>query len=379
MRILADENLVRVRELFSPYGEVHTVPGRSISAALLRDFDILLVRSVTPVSASLLQGSRCRFVGTATSGIDHVDEDELAKLGIRLAWARGCNSISVVDYVFSVLVALSPVGGASWQQKSVGIIGCGQIGTVLAKKLLQLGMRVRIHDPLLSAEHELASHFTSMREVLQQEIITLHVPLTRTGAAPTFHMLAQAELAQIPAGSQLINAARGAVIDNECLLQWLQKKPEQQVVLDTWENEPGIKRELLQRVVLGTPHIAGYSQQGKEGGTRMVLHEFCQYFGFSIAESKPVPAQQLQLATGVTDNPLHQLNSLILAAYDVRKDHQAMQALLTSTEPAADFDALRKHYPCRHEFSHFRVESAQLHPATREAASTLGFQLSLAS
>ncbi len=379
MRILADENLTRVRELFSPYGEVLAVPGRSINAGMLRDVDALLVRSVTRVSAQLFEHSRCRFVATATSGLDHVDVASLAAQDIKLSWAQGCNSISVVDYIFSVLAALEPIAGANWQQQSVGIIGCGQIGSALAERLLQLGMQVRIHDPLLSGQHRLASHFASLQEVLKQPVITLHVPLTRDGAAPTFHLLAGPELAGIPADSLLINAARGANVDNASLLQWLRQKPAQRVVLDTWEHEPDVDPELLQRIVLGTPHIAGYSQQGKEAGTRMILHDFCRHFGFAVAKPTPETTQQLVLPAPLGCEPAAQLNSLILAAYDVRKDHQAMQALLKSAAPAADFDLLRKHYPGRHEFSHFRVESSGLHPSTRKAAGILGFRLSAQS
>ncbi len=379
LHILADENLTGVRELFSPYGEVHTVAGRSINVAMLRDFDALLVRSVTPVSAQLLAGSRCRFVATATSGVDHIDVESLAVQQIKLSWAKGCNSQSVVDYFFSTLAALTPIAGRDWQQLSVGIVGCGQIGSALAEKLLQLGLRVRIYDPLLTQAHRFSSCFASLREVLQQQIITLHVPLSRDGAAPTFHLLGASELAVIPADSLLINAARGATIDNKSLLDWLQKRPQQNVVLDTWENEPGISLELMQRVRLATPHIAGYSQQGKENGTRMILQDFCQYFGLEQPKNKSEFTQRLSVEAQPGLQSAEQLNRLILAAYDVRRDHQAMQVLLSSSSPAEAFDALRKHYPERHEFSHFKVEAALLRPSAQQAARILGFQLSAQS
>ena len=376
MRILADENLSQVRELFAPYGEVVAVPGRSINASMLRDVDALLVRSVTRVTAQMLAGSRCQFVGTATSGLDHIDVEGLAAKHIKLSWARGCNSKAVVDYFFSVLAALTPAAGLDWQHASVGIIGCGQIGSLLAERLLQLGMPIRIYDPLLGAAHRYSRYFTSLQEVLKQQIITLHVPLTHDGAAPTFHLLAASQLAAIPADSLLINAARGATVDNHGLLQWLQHKPAQAVVLDTWENEPGINLELLQRVRLATPHIAGYSQQGKLTGTRMVLQDFCQHFGWAPAATAPEFAHELVIDAQAACEPADQLNRLILAAYDVRKDHEAMLALAHSCSPAEAFDALRKHYPERNEFSHFRVAAAQLQTSIHPAARILGFQVS---
>lgn len=373
MRILADENITLVREHFAPFGEVVTVSGRDIKPALVRDCDALLVRSITNVNAELLAGSRCRFVGTATSGIDHIDVPALDNAGIRLGWALGCNAISVVDYVFSALAAL-PLA-SDWRSRSFGIIGCGQIGTALAKRLLSLGHTIKIYDPLLPATHELARHFASFNEALRQQVITFHVPLTRDGAWPTHHMLTERALDSIGKDAVLFNAARGAIVDNALLLQWLQKRPQQQVVLDAWEHEPAVALELLRRVNLGTPHIAGYSQEGKLQGTLMVLKDFCNYFGFAETRISATPSARIRLETIVTQDEELQLNQLLLAAYDVRADHSRMQRLLESTTPAADFDGLRKHYPVRHEFSRFSVSAHQLLPSVQKTAAVLGFEI----
>ncbi|MES2604138.1 MAG: 4-phosphoerythronate dehydrogenase [Pseudomonadota bacterium] len=373
MRILADENIMLVREHFSPFGEVQTVAGRSITSALASECDALLVRSVTKVDRQLLAGSRCGFVASATSGIDHVDVDGLAAAGIKVAWAPGGNAISVVDYVFSVLAVLSLAGKKDWQQSSFGIIGCGQIGSVLADRLLALGLSVKIHDPFLSAEHRLAPHFCSLNDALQQRVITLHVPLTRDGAWPTHHMLTEAALALISPDALLINAARGGVVDNQLLLRWLQTRPQQQLVLDAWENEPAISLDLLRQVNLGTPHIAGYSQEGKLRGTQMILQAFQQHFGLSTAAVAAESAQRTVLKPLSTDNAALQLNQLLVAAYDVRGDHGAMLQLLSSSSAVADFDRLRKQYPIRHEFSGFAVSVRQLLPSVKKTAAVMGF------
>jgi len=377
MLIVADENITQVREYFAPYGEVVTVPGRSITAKQVRDCDALLVRSVTHIEPQLLMGSRCRFVATATSGVDHIETEALAKAGIALGWARGCNAVSVVDYVFSVLAIESKACSEDWRGWSVGIIGCGEIGYRLAQRLLQLGIAVKVYDPLLPLTHPLAACFATLDDVLEQRVITLHVPLTREGPHPTWHMLGRSELDRIPAGSLLINAARGSAIDNAQLLQWLKQRPQQRVVLDTWESEPAISLELLQRVTMGTPHIAGYSHEGKLTGTHMILQQFCEYFSF--AAPPELSGKTELLSVPASGGMLEQLNSLILAAHDVRNDHAAMQSLVTSNTPAADFDELRKHYPLRHQCNHYRVDSAQLSIDLRVAISVLGFRINAQS
>lgn len=379
MKILADENITDVVTSFAPYGEVRTIAGRAITREALHDIDALLVRSITKVDAALLENTPCRFVGTATSGIDHLDMDGLRAAGIAVGWAKGCNSNAVVDYVGSCLAQLSCRGSGllatkDWRECSVGIIGCGEIGGALARRMQQLGVSFRVYDPFLPANHPFAERLTTLHEVLQQDIITLHVPLTMDGPWPTFHMLDARNLPAIPAHSILINAARGAVIDNRALLQWATERPSQCIVLDTWEHEPAVDLALLRRVQIGTPHIAGYSHEGKLQGTRMLLEQFCQHFG--LPQPTPQPdAEQRRTLIPVGGNSKEQLNHLLLDAYDVGADHAVMQTLLHHPAPAQAFDNQRKHYPMRHEFSHFRVAAAALYPDVVPALQALGFRL----
>jgi erythronate-4-phosphate dehydrogenase len=360
MKILADENIALVHEAFGHFGELRTVPGRSITAAMLADIDALLVRSVTRVDASLLSASPCRFVGTATSGIDHVDTAWLRQHDIVFADAHGCNANSVVDYVLAALAALSGRDGFDWQSSSVGIIGCGAVGSRLAQRLNALDVQLKIHDPFLPESHPLGLYFRPLAEVMQQQIVTLHTPLTLVGEWPTFHMLDQATLAWLRSDAILVNAARGEIIDTAALLARMNQCPGLRVVLDAWEGEPEVNQQLLQRVDIGTPHIAGYSEPGKIDGTAQVQQAFCKTFGL-----KSTPALfQLQhelVAVPVPGASGHQqwLNQCVLSAYDIWRDHQAMQQLSGKETAAHGFDALRKGYPLRREFGQLKVKSGE--------------------
>ncbi len=373
MKIVADENIAQVAAYFAGAGELVLLPGRAIDAPAVKDADALLVRSVTTVDAKLLTGSRCRFVGTATSGIDHVDMNWLQQQGINFGWAQSCNADSVVDYVFSALAHLSERDGCDWRALSFGIAGCGQIGGRLAHKLRALGLRVAIHDPFLDKRHALSGCFTDFATVLQQDIVTFHTPLTRTGAWPTWHLLDAKGLARLQPDTILINAARGAVIDNAALLAHIRSRPEQRVVLDAWENEPGIDLELLRRVRLGTAHIAGYSQEGKLNGTRMIAAEFSRHFDVKLPRVKDESGQAVALkAVDQKLSALRQLNGLILQACDVGSDDTALRQSASMPDPAAQFDLLRKQYPVRREFSACRIP-AGLVPDTATQALVLGF------
>lgn len=375
MKIVADENIADVTRYFGHEGELTLMPGRSINAQAVRDADVLLVRSVTQVDRYLLQHSPCRFVGTATSGIDHVDTQWLAARNIGFGWATGSNAQSVVDYVFSALASLSNAGSFDWRDLTFGIVGCGEVGSRLATTLLNLHCQVVIHDPFLTASHPLALHFDDFSRVLKQDVISFHTPLTRDSPWPTWHMLDETRLNEISAGTILINAARGAIVDNEALLSRLKKNPQQRVVLDTWEGEPHIKRELLRRVSIATPHIAGYSREGKLNGTRMIHAQFSEFFGLPRGDNLEKDMQPIALKLQDDLPPSAQLNLLIKKAYDVTKDHASMQKLLHAGNAGSEFDRLRKTYPTRHEFSAFTVKASELAESLHAPATILGFAL----
>jgi len=323
LKIIVDENIAFAQTYFAAMGEVILLLGRTITADDVRDADILLVRSVTPVNAALLAGSRVRFVGSCTIGMDHVDTDWLDANGIHYACAPGCNARAVVEYVMSALLALQiPLDGS----KTVGVVGCGNVGGNVLRTLQGMGVPCCGYDPFL-VNSDLP--LTSFNSVLACDVICLHTPLTRTGDFPTFHLLNAQAIAQLKPGTVLLNAGRGAAIDNAALLARLQEKNDIQVVLDVWENEPAINADLLAQVAIGTPHIAGYSAEGKWRGTLMVYQALCAFLGIDeqampvILEGDVVP-------------------------YCVQKDDQDLRAQF-AIDGAIAFDRLRKNYVPRRE------------------------------
>lgn len=347
MRIVADENMPLVRELFSSFGEVETFSGRAMSADILQDADVLLVRSVTQVNRQLLEGTPVKFVGTATIGTDHLDQSYLQQQGITYASAPGCNANAVVQYVLSALSALQP----DWQNKTVGIVGCGNVGGRLYEVLTSVGVACRCYDPFLSADQMPA--LTTLDAVLESSIICVHTPLTKVGRFPTQHLFDRGILSKLAPETLLLNAGRGAVIDNHALLEVIDPL-KLRVVLDVWENEPEINLQLLEKIEIGTPHIAGYSYDGKVAGTTMIRDALCDWLGRLPDNSEMNISKVNALSAG-------SLSEAVMGSYDIRQDDDRMrQALLGGhCDTATEFDRLRKEYPKRLEFQHYQCEKVK--------------------
>ena len=283
MKILADQNIPQVAAAFGDLGEVELMPGREIGPVHLQDCRCLITRTVTRVDAALLQDTPVEFVGTATIGTDHIDLDYLADSGIGFSNAAGCNAEGASEYVISGLFALSQRKGFDPLQMRAGIVGFGNVGSRLQQKLAALGIEYLVCDPPLQDSGKSSQAFVDLDTILREcNLISLHVPLTQSGMHPTFHLLHAKRLQSLGTGCVLINAARGEVIDNHALLQLLNQRDDLRVFLDTWENEPVVSRELLQRVDLATPHIAGYSVEGRLRGTQMVLDATCKHFRLDL-------------------------------------------------------------------------------------------------
>jgi erythronate-4-phosphate dehydrogenase len=345
LKIVADENMPLVKKLFSRYGDVRLIPGRSIRSEDVLDADVLLVRSVTSVNSKLLQGSSVKFVGSATIGIDHVDATFLSSSGIRFAFAPGCNAKAVVQYDLSVMSRLMP----DWQDKTVGIIGCGNVGGQLCNTLLAIGVNCRVYDPFLPADGRFP--VGNLNEVLASDIVCLHTPLTYESLFPTHHMIDRAAINRLGAGALLINAGRGEVIDTEALLDILRSGKELSVALDVWESEPDICSDLLRHVSLGTPHIAGYSLEGKVNGTTMVFDRFLEWLNVQEDYTARLSIDPVS----IIDQTINSFTQALLASYDVLDDDKRMRERLFglakgSTEQRDMFDALRREYPVRREF-----------------------------
>lgn len=350
LNILADENIPALEHYLGPFGQVRRISGRALTADQLADVDVLLVRSVTPVNESLLHTSPVRFVGTATSGIDHIDRDYLAAQSIGFAYAPGSNANSVVEYVLAAVAAIDGKLEQLLAGGSVGIVGYGVIGKAVAARLQSLGITYCVYDPWL--ERAAISQPASLSDVLDCDVVTLHAELTRRQPWPSFHLLDEARICTMRPGASLINASRGPVVDNAALLRLLRQGRAPVCVLDVWEGEPAIDHELLDAVALGTPHIAGYSSDGKLLATAMMAAAVAQHFGVPFQErSSPAGSAGTIDAAGVPVGPVL-MRHLLQSRYDINQDDKRLRSATNGRSiPAAaqGFDDLRRNYPVRRE------------------------------
>jgi len=383
MLIVADENIPLLDSFFGDMGEIRRVSGRSMSGEDVRDADILLARSVTRVNRELLEGSRVRFVGTTTIGTDHVDLDWLEQAGIRFSAAPGCNANSVAEYVLSVLSLHAERRGLSdWSQLSVGIVGVGNVGGELARKLDRLGFDVRLCDPPRADREEDNEEFVALEEAMKCDVVSLHTPLTREGDHPTLHMIGNAELETLGANQLLINAGRGEVIDSSALLARLEQGNAPVVVLDVWEQEPRIHPELVDRVWLATPHIAGYSLEGKVQGTEMIYQSLSQFLGLPVRKKAgqflPEPALSKISFTSSADEE-DAIRIALRACYDPRPDDARLRNAMTGSveERGAAFDRLRRDYPVRRECSSLKIQLKGTSKSLQDSFRAIGFKLKI--
>ncbi|MEE4146146.1 MAG: 4-phosphoerythronate dehydrogenase [Halieaceae bacterium] len=356
LRILADENIPAVEHYAAGLGTVGRFSGRSLQPEQLAGVDVLLVRSVTRVDARLLDNSGVRFVGTATSGVDHIDRDYLRQRGIGFQYAPGSNANSVVEYVLAAIAAVPGHLERVLEGAPVGIIGFGVIGRAVAARLDALGINCCACDPWL--DQATIDRPASLAQVLDCAVVTLHAELTDRDPWPSRHLLDRAALDRLGDTSLLINASRGPVVDNRALLALLARGNGPDTVLDVWEGEPAIEHELLRRVRYGTPHIAGYSLDGKLLATRMLVQAMAlalrlDWLDPGSAAGEPAP---LQIAPQETGAAL--LRSIISQRYDITADDAALREAtlgLDAGAAAAGFDRLRREYPERREILGSRV------------------------
>jgi erythronate-4-phosphate dehydrogenase len=378
VKIRADQNIPCVEEAFADLGEVIVMPGRDISAQHLHDCQCLITRTVTRVDATLLADSAVEFVGTATIGTDHLDLDYLRAANIGYSNAAGCNAEGAAEYVVSGLFELSRQKSFNPLQLQAGIVGCGNVGSRLLAKLDALGIDCLVCDPPLQRAANTKQDFVSLDRILSEcNFISLHVPLVGDGEHPTFHLLDAARLRSLADGCVLVNAARGEVVDNAALVELLRQRDDLRVYLDTWENEPLVSRELLQRVDLATPHIAGYSVEGRLRGTQMVLDAACAHFKrqSSWHMSAQLPAIRAIDCTGFGTG-VDFWQNLFRIHCDIRRDHEdfVAAASMANDACATHFDGLRRIFPDRLEYDRFRLKVDRSSQPT-EQLTRLGFQL----
>lgn len=381
MRIIVDEAIPFAEEAFAGIGQVQAFPGRSVCREHVKEADILLVRSVTRVNAKLLEGTGVRFVGTATIGFDHVDRDYLSQKGIRFETSAGSNANSVAEYVVAALLHVAERNGVPLAGQTVGVVGVGNAGSKVAAKCRSLGMQVFLNDPPRQ-RREGGDQWSSLDQVLwESDVVTLHTPLTLEGQDATFHLLDKDRLGRMKAGALLINTARGPVVDNAVLTEVLSAElPLGGVVLDVWESEPVISIDLLERVLIGTPHIAGYSLDGKVTATEMMYAAVCDFLGVAPGwrpTLPPAPVPKIEFDAGAYASEQAALETFVRSVYDIQADDAALRpiARLAPEERGAFFDSLRKEYPVRREFRFTEIVGEQMPASLREVLEQLGFHL----
>ncbi|GID07100.1 4-phosphoerythronate dehydrogenase PdxB [Pseudomonas sp. 008] len=376
MLIVADENIPLLDAFFEGFGEIRRVPGRSIDRATVEQADVLLVRSVTNVNRALLEGSKVRFVGTCTIGTDHLDLDYFQQAGITWSSAPGCNARGVVDYVLGSLLTLAEIEGADLTQRTYGVVGAGEVGGRLVKVLQGLGWNVLVCDPPRQAAE--GGDYVSLEQIIEQcDVVSLHTPLDKQGPQATWHLFDKNRLNQLKPGTWLINASRGPVIDNAALRQVLLRREDLQAVLDVWEAEPEVDVALAELCVIATPHIAGYSLDGKQRGTAQIYQAFCKFLGQpeQVSLNDLLPAPWLSAVTLNADtDPAWALAMLCRGVYDPRRDDADFRRSLVGNvnEQRVAFDALRKHYPLRREIDGLKVRVEGDSPALQQIVAALG-------
>jgi len=394
MHILVDENIPQGPEVFSAYGTVSTFHGRKLTAAEVRDSgaEALLVRSITKVNADLLDGSNIRFVGTATIGVDHVDQPYLKERGIGFSAAPGCNARSVAEYFVAALLHLHvnrdlfPEG---FEGKTLGIVGHGNVGKQVAAIAPALGLKVLVSDPPQAdaGASPPPGGFLPLQELAARcDLITFHTPLTKTGPHPTVRMADAAFFAALAKPIVLMNMGRGEAFDESAVIAARDKGLITHLVLDVFPGEPNVNPELARRADLISPHIAGYSIQGKLNGTTQIHDAFCVHFGLAqksgVDYPKPVePVIDFTSLNVPADATVETaLDAVVRRAYAITRDDADLRAFLDDADFATSFDLLRKRYPVRQEFPGFTVRDLSVTDAEKKNSvaqklSALGFRV----
>lgn len=370
MRIVADAQLADVEALFSPYGELRLLPAPEITAAAVSDCDALLLRSVTRVDAGLIADSNLHFVGTATSGRDHVDQQLLHERGIAFAAAPGSNADAVADYCLTVL--LTEFDSSELSSLRVGLVGYGHIGSVLGARLQRLGIALRICDPPLAEQGVAAtqglqpSDFLALEELADCDVLSLHVPLTETGVHATHGLIGRAMLEALPPRALLLNTCRGEVVVEEALLSRLEGAEGLRYAGDVWAGEPEVNARLVAASSLATPHFAGYSRRAKARASRQIQQAFLAHFG--LASEAPTEAEG-RLELEAVDSLQYLLARVLPLAHLSRR----FKTLVAAGQSREAFRGLRQQMLKRYEFSQVRLPDSRLSEAESELARAMGF------
>jgi erythronate-4-phosphate dehydrogenase len=380
-KIVVNKHTPSVVEAFTHLGKVIALETLAVTREAVRDADILVVRSETKVNEQLLEGSSVKFVGTVTIGTDHVDERYLASKGITFVSAPGSNSNSVKEYIASALCVWSRRTGAPLAGKTIGVVGVGNVGSKVARAARTLGLNVMLNDPPLSRITG-DEKYRPLDELMDADFITIHVPLTKSGDDATFHLFNEARIGKMKRGAVLINTSRGPVVETNALVDALSSHHLSASILDVWEGEPVLNTELLSRVLIGTPHIAGYSLDGKLNACRMVYEAACRFLGvqpaWNIDTSMTSESARIAVPSGMSEtNEI--VRSAVKQAYDIELDDTLLKktSSLDINEHGRYFMKLRAEYRIRREFPNRCVELSSTQSDAVNILQGLGLRISL--
>lgn len=371
IRIIADSKIPFMRGALEPYAEMVYLPGKEINGDILKDADALLIRTRTKCTENNLKGTKVSFIGTATIGFDHIDTQYCEKNNVKWTNAPGCNSSSVHQYIATALLKMSSYFRFNLKDKTIGIIGVGNVGSKVEKFARTLGMNVLLNDPP-RARREGETNFHSLSTILHQsDIVTTHVPLNIVGEDCTYHLLNDKNFKKMNKGAWFINSSRGEVVKSLVLKQALISGKLSGTVLDVWENEPDIDLELMGRAFIATPHIAGYSTDGKANGTAIVVNALCEHFNLSLknwypSNVPPPPFPEISIeGKGKSDEEI--IREAVFHTYDISEDDTKLRFA------PFDFEKQRGDYPMRREFTSYRINLKGGSEQVRKMLEDLGF------
>ena len=351
MKILADAHIPYLKGVIELFGDVEYLPGNEFSKETIKDKDVLIVRTVTHFGKEILEGSKVKLICSATIGYDHIDTAYCDAHNIAWRTAPGCNANSVEQYVTASLLYVAQKLGFELKDKTIGIVGVGNVGSRVEAACRKLGMNVLLNDPPRE-EREGNEKFVSLETIKSEaDIITFHVPLTKSGKYATYHLVDSDFFGSLGRCPVIINSCRGAVVDNQAWKKAIEDHVISGSVIDCWENEPNIDRDLLDKVDIATPHVAGYSADGKWTATKMTLENVNNFFGLGI---EPIPFQKIpepeQPIIDLKNIPIEiQLQTAVWHTYNPMKETEALKS------NPEDFYRFRSNYPLRREYHAYTV------------------------
>ena len=375
IKIIADDKIPFLKGIFEPYAYIEYYPGKDISRELVKNADALIIRTRTKCNQQLLTGSSVKIIATATIGFDHIDTKYCEDHNIKWVNAPGCNSTSVMQYVASAMLNVANKNDFYLLDKTIGIVGVGNVGRKVQKLAENLEMKILLNDPPRE-RNEGSKDFCSLEKIMEEsDIITLHVPLIEEGIDKTFHLIDNVFFGNLPQSPIIINTSRGEVIDTIALKKAISENKVNNVVLDVWENEPDIDLQLLEQTLIATPHIAGYSADGKANGTSVCVKAISEFFELGIQKNwYPANIPDAESGNHLTIDGKDKYDQMIfseaiLPTYDVMKDDESFRI------NPAEFEMLRGSYPIRREFANYEIELIHCHTRIIEKLINLKFNI----